>query len=88
MMIEILMWILFIVLVLWIIVSTVEVILGHVKQREELKLNKLKALQLLWTIEMALRDFILAYDDQEPERLLGAYQEAEEALGLIEEAKG
>ncbi len=86
-MIEVLTWILFIVIILWLIVSTISVVLDSIKEREERKLRKLKSLQLLRKIEMALRDFILAYDDQEPERLLGAYQEAEGVLNLIEEAR-
>ena len=85
---EILMWIFWVLLVLWVIFFTISLILEAKIRREKLKLGRLETIQLLRKIEIALRDFILAYDDQEPEQLLGAYQEAEEALRLIEEAKG
>lgn len=38
-------------------------------------------------VEFALRDFIIAYDDQEPEKLQGAYDGALEAIELIEQTR-
>lgn len=38
-------------------------------------------------VEFALRDFIIAYDDQEPEKLLSAYNGTLEAIELIEQTR-
>ena len=57
-------------------------------RERQYKLDKHRYSSFLFRVESALRDFILAYDDQEPECLLGAYQEAEELLKSIEKFIG
>jgi len=41
----------------------------------------------IYGLSVALRDFVLAYEEQAPEQLLGAYHQATEAIQKYDEAQ-
>ena len=75
--------ILFVAIFVQLIVTTKAYILEGAKY----KLEEHKYSTFLWKVECVLRDFVLAYDDEEPEKTHGAYIEADKLLQSIEEVR-
>ena len=79
---------------IWAIIITVMIVADLVvttkKYRLENALYKLEKSDrsgIYRKVELALRDFIIAYDDQEPEKLMSAYNGTLEAIEFIEQTR-
>lgn len=79
-----LMWFLLFVLGLSYIIYGILMISSLNLRKLRQKLKNYRTTQFLWRVECILRDFVLAYDDQEPERMLGVYHEADKLLKEME----
>ncbi len=80
----------YILLIIAIVVIVADLVVSTKKYRLENALHKLERSDrsgIYRKVELALRDFIIAYDDQEPEKLLSAYNGTLEAIEFIEQTR-